>query len=273
MQDELLLGFYPEDDESELDAGLDPDLVVWAPIHAWRALGQLKAVEFLQAALPILKEYELDWAWDEFPKVLQLIGPPVIESLGAIIAAETTEDLAAGTLIEGLQRIAEQFPETRDRCVTLLTNVLQEYAQNEDSVNAALISALLKLKAATESLALIEAAYQAEKVDEFYAGTWAQIQVELGLKTKADFTEAELTPKMPTAITEMRKTLEPLERMRKPDAFSLGLPLDPSTFPSTKPPAFDDMLISQSATIGHDAKKGFGGSQTSSKKSKKKKKR
>ena len=273
MQDELLLTLNPDEGSPELDAELDPELAVWGPIHAWRALGQLQAMEFLDAAIGFLKSHDLDWAWEEFPDVLMLIGPPIIESLGAAIKTEASNDVTSITLVESLQRIAETFPEARDRSITLINDVLKGYEQNHDSVNASLIAALLKLNAATESLAIIEAAYQAERVDEFYSGTWAQVQIDLGLKTKADFTEAELTPRMPPALAEMQATLATLERMRKPDAFSRGLPLDPRMFPSSKPPEFGDMLTSQQSQVNQDPRKGFGGPQTSGKKSKKKKKR
>ncbi len=270
MQDRALITLNPEADHPELDEALDPELAMWAPFHAWRALGQLRAVEFLEPAVDFLNEYDdIDWAWDEFPIVFELIGPPVIEPLGAAIKAEAASEGSATTLISGLKRIGKAFPETRDRCVTLLTETLQNYAANQVDVNSSLVAHLVNLKA-MESLDVIEAAYKANKVDTFYAGTWPSIQIELGLKTEADFTEAELTPDLPPALAQMREMYEAIERARKPDAFALGLPMDPSRF-STKPPEFSDMHASSSSTTS--SKQGFGASQKSSKKSKKKKKR
>lgn len=273
MQDRELIILNPEEDHPELDAALAPELAMWAPFHAWRALGQLRAVEFLEPAVAFLNEYDdIDWAWEEFPRVFELIGPPIIEPLGAAIKAEAVSDGAATTLISGLERIGETFPETRDRCVALLTETLQNYAANHIQVNSTLISHLVDLQA-TESVDVIEAAYQADKVDTFYAGTWANIQVELGLKTEADFTEEELAPELPPNLAKMREMYEAMEQMRKPDAFALGLPIDYSALPSSKPPEFGDMQSARSPNEAPHSNQGFGTAQKSSKKSKKKKKR
>ncbi|MEO1296039.1 MAG: hypothetical protein AAFW75_09590, partial [Cyanobacteria bacterium J06636_16] len=224
MQDPVLIMLDPEQDHPEFGESFNPELAMWAPFHAWRVLGQLRAIEFLEPAIAFLKEYEIDWAWEEFPDVFELIGPPIVESLGAAIKAEAAEDNVATTLISGLERIGKAFPETRDRCVALMTETLQSPKENDVAVNSSLIFYLVNLQA-PESIETIEAAYQADNVDTFYAGTWANVQVELGLKTEADFTEAELTPEMPPALAQMREMYEAMQRARKPDAFSLGLPM------------------------------------------------
>ncbi|MEO1068183.1 MAG: hypothetical protein AAFW95_03565 [Cyanobacteria bacterium J06638_6] len=52
-QDDQLWSFFFEDpnapdDETAGESALDPDVALWAPIHAWRALGQLQAAEAVQ---------------------------------------------------------------------------------------------------------------------------------------------------------------------------------------------------------------------------------
>jgi hypothetical protein len=57
---------------------------VWAPLHAWQALGQLKAVEAIPALLDQLHridEYDDDWAGEELPDVFAMIGAPAIDGL------------------------------------------------------------------------------------------------------------------------------------------------------------------------------------------------
>ena len=52
---------------------------VWAPIHAWRALGQLKAEAAIERLLPLFHEQEdSDWVGEEMPHVFKLIGPVAI---------------------------------------------------------------------------------------------------------------------------------------------------------------------------------------------------
>src|SRR5689334_3370154 len=53
------------------------DPLVWAPLHAWRALGQLRAEEAVEPLLGLLwriDEWDDDWAGDELPEVIGMIG-------------------------------------------------------------------------------------------------------------------------------------------------------------------------------------------------------
>ena len=51
----------------------------WAPVHAWRALGQLRAVNAVEPLLHLLVErVRDDWAMDELPQVYGLIGAAAI---------------------------------------------------------------------------------------------------------------------------------------------------------------------------------------------------
>jgi hypothetical protein len=55
------------------------DPAVWAPTHAWRALGQLRAVEAVAPLLELLRGHaDDDWVDIELPYVFGLIGPGAI---------------------------------------------------------------------------------------------------------------------------------------------------------------------------------------------------
>ncbi len=43
---------------------------VWSPVHAWRALGQLKAVDALKPLLGLLTNRDDDWISDDFPTLV-----------------------------------------------------------------------------------------------------------------------------------------------------------------------------------------------------------
>jgi len=260
---------WESEEEDDIPEGLDPDLAWCGPIHAWRALGQLKATEFLDGALDILDSRADEWAMEEFPQVCQMIGPDIIPPLGALIKENVTTDKDIVSLIESLFSLPEEYPEARDRCAAILQDALQTYRQNSKLHNTFLVLGLQTLRV-TEALDLLEAVYQEKRVDELFVGTWARAQIILGLKTEADFTQEELTPEVPPEMQQMQDLLELLERQQKPDAFALGMPVDPSHFPSTKPPEFDDLVKPKTAAKQSD-RKGFGGAQKSSKKTKKKK--
>ena len=271
MQDLSLVDWNPEEEPAPIE-GLDPDLAWCGPIHAWRTLGQLQSPEFLKGTTTIFSCEELEeWAWEEFPDVCQLVGPAVIDPLADLIRTMllSGSDTAAA-IAEALAKISHQYPEERDRCVQILKDALKTYPENGVYNNTWLVYHLVALKA-VEAIDIIEAAFRDKAVDEMLVGTWANVQIDLGLKTEADFTKAELTPEIPPEMQRVREMIDTLQRLNKPDAFELGMPVDPSTFPSTKPPGFDAMVRNQSAPKP-DKQKGFGGSSQGKKKGKKKKK-
>jgi hypothetical protein len=55
-------------------------------------------------------------------------------------------------------------------------------------------------------------AFAADMVDEMIPGTWAAVQVELGLKRKEDFTEEELQHEVPFDIQEIKIYWRSLKR-------------------------------------------------------------
>src|SRR5258707_7875891 len=60
---------------------------VWAPVHAWRALGQLRAVEAVEPLLELFDRLEDDdWVHEELPVVFGLIGPAALPALAAYLA-------------------------------------------------------------------------------------------------------------------------------------------------------------------------------------------
>ncbi len=271
MLDDQLLNLDPDELPPDFPDDLEPTLAYWAPFHAWRVLGQLQAPEFLPAAIAFLDRYEIDWAWEEFPDVFALIGPAILPELGAAVTTIAGSDNAL-TLIDGMARIVEKFPEARDRHRELLLNILNQAEQNHDSVNADAILGLIKIQANDpEALAAIEAAYQAGKVDQWYVGTWPRVQVDLGVKAETDFAPAALVAEVPPAMRQMREWMEQYERQRKPDAFALGMPIDRNALPSTKPLAFSD-IAQQRTTHPNTPKPGFGTATDSQAKKKKKKK-
>ena len=74
--------------DEELWAG--PETIeVWATIHAWRALGQLRAesaVEPLLSLLHRIDDDQNDWVGEEIPQVMGMIGPAAIPALAAYLA-------------------------------------------------------------------------------------------------------------------------------------------------------------------------------------------
>jgi hypothetical protein len=155
----------------------DPDLnsadgkssIVWAPAHAWRALGQLKAVEAVKLLLDLAATSDDDWLFEDLPKVFGLIGPDAIPILEAFLEAGCKCEWAIIAALNGIKDIAKRFPEYRDNVVAIAVNNLKRYANNDPTVNADIISLLMDLNA-VEAIDVIREAFQADKVDLSVAG-------------------------------------------------------------------------------------------------------
>ena len=105
----------------------------------------------------------------------------------------------------GLEGIGKKYPELRDRCVQILMDKLKNYRDRTDNIlNSNLVTGLVELKA-VEASDLIAEAFANTPIDEFVTGSWASVQVELGLKKESDFSAKELEPKMPDYILNLQK--------------------------------------------------------------------
>jgi HEAT repeat protein len=155
---------------------------VWAPVHAWRALGQLRAESAIEPLLQLLDRIDDDgddWVQTDLPQVFGMIGPAVIPGLRDFIADAEHGEWARITAGEGLVKIVKQFPESRDQVIAILTERLRQFDE-ERVINAYLVNDLCDLKAA-ESAPVIEQAFAADVVDLSVLGDWEEAQILLGL--------------------------------------------------------------------------------------------
>ena len=160
----------------------DPDsLEIWAPIHAWRALGQLQAEAAIAPLVNLLDNRDNDWLSSELPEVLRLIGPTAIPILIQFLA-DTSHNLWARTdAAQCLVTLGRQYPQAKETCIDAIINPLEDFEQNDPTLNGLLISYLIELRA-IKAARLIERAFASFCVDLFIAGDWYDVQLELGLK-------------------------------------------------------------------------------------------
>ena len=158
---------------------------VWANLHAWRALGQLGAVEAIPDLIRCLDyddENEVsDWNMEEIPRVFGRIGAPAIEPLSQCLEDDTRGLWALTTAANGLVYIAKENPESRPDCIAAITRRLERYSENEEDLNGFLICDLMNLKA-VESLDLIRSAFQAGAVDISIGGDLEDVEIQLGIR-------------------------------------------------------------------------------------------
>jgi hypothetical protein len=187
------LGIGPEHVEELIELAIDEELngalsdsrEVWVPVHAWRALGQLRAAEAaepLTRLLRLIDEYDDDWVGEELPRVFGMIGPPAISPLSEYLRANDHSVYARVAAVDGLGFIGSDHPEVRDEVVAVLSGQLAAFKANDPSLNGFLISHLIDLHA-VEAASLVKQAFDADSVDLFIVGDWEDAQIELGLKS------------------------------------------------------------------------------------------
>jgi hypothetical protein len=155
---------------------------VWAPLHAWRALGELGATSALEPLLALLDRTaeDDDWVTEELPDVFALFGPAAIDRLAEFLADREHNVYARNCTARALVNLNEKFPETRDRVTDILRRQLEHAAAESPEFNGFIVSALLDLHA-EEAAEVIERAYGGGYVDEDICGPWPSVAYELGV--------------------------------------------------------------------------------------------
>jgi len=159
---------------------------IWAPVHAWRALGQLAAVEAIEPLLCLFHELtESDWASEELPEVYGMIGPDAIPAITRYLADASHELWPRVTAARSLVCIPTHHPTARLACITALSQQLEVFVDTDPELNGFLVSYILDLKG-IEALSVMEHAFAANRVDLSIAGDWEDVQIALGLKAERE---------------------------------------------------------------------------------------
>lgn len=158
---------------------------VWAPLHAWRSLGQLKAEAAIVPLISIFNEMEdSDWFREEMPDFFSLIGPTAIPGIAEFLANPNNLFYSRWMSADTLVKIGQEHPSAHEECLGRLVQQLEQYSKNSRELNGALICALIEIEG-REAAATIEAAFSAKRVDTSMAGDWVDVQHSLGLLTQS----------------------------------------------------------------------------------------
>ncbi|MCB0160325.1 MAG: hypothetical protein KDD83_19460 [Caldilineaceae bacterium] len=169
--------------DETLNGAKDADTTAWAPVHAWRALGQLRAPDAVTPLVDCLvaaDEQDDDWALDEIPTVLGMIGPDALPALRTLLHNGDNSNGVKNAGVLAVLAVAEEHPTAHDGCVDLLGALLAQSADNTRWTNGVLIGALIELHA-LDRAPLMEQAFAQDRVDLSVNGDWQEVQIELGL--------------------------------------------------------------------------------------------
>lgn len=157
---------------------------VWAPLHAWRCLGQL---ESRQAIMPLIQSmrflHDDDSALCEISKVFALIGPAAIDALEERWRQPAESEYIHVMVMDALAEIALAHAGSRTR----VTDIFQAYMIKPNTaakgLNGCLIGQLIELRA-TELIEDIRHLFSLECVDLFCVGDLEDVEIALGFRSE-----------------------------------------------------------------------------------------
>ncbi|WP_244327801.1 SEC-C metal-binding domain-containing protein [Roseibium sp. RKSG952] len=192
--DYLELGFGKEHVPDLLSLVTDPSLnsaapdtkEVWAPLHAWRTLGQLKAAETAEALLKYSTvQSDDDWLHEELRLVFSQFGTEGIDALTTHLGNRRINEIDRCTATHCLSTIGIRNPDIRNRCLEVLEKQLLEFLKNGNDLNGWIVSSLLDLKA-VEAIETIRAAYNANAVNLRICGDLEDVEIEMGFRRERE---------------------------------------------------------------------------------------
>ncbi len=167
---------------------------VWGPLHAWRALGELRAAEAVEPLVALLETIADDDFSGDLARGIARIGAPALPRLLAL-ARDTGRHAGARSLAaQAIADLSRDEPETRAEVVTALTRLVE--IDPDPGVVTGAVNGLLDLEA-VEAAPAIERALADGRLDASACGDWEDVQVELGLL------EERLTPPPPSLLDRM----------------------------------------------------------------------
>ncbi len=154
----------------------------FSPVHAWRALAQLRAVEAVAPLIELHAELADDYLFQDVPKVMARIGPDALPALFQALRRTDINPFVRGSIAEAIAAIGVNDSDVSEECASAIATQLEGFADQDIGFNGLLVSALLDLDAVVHAEA-IGRAMNAGRVDELLVGDWEDVQTELGLLT------------------------------------------------------------------------------------------
>lgn len=156
-------------------------------LHSACAISDLQQIGSEVLLINEIYRYQLHdngWIGELYPFYLAKFGDSVLETI-KIALNQTTEPFTKGALAEVFELVAKQQQSNQMLAIQYLVEQLQNFAEQSSIYNAILIGYLVELKQ-TEQLPLIKQVFDSNKADIDLYGNYADIEIELGLKTVSD---------------------------------------------------------------------------------------
>jgi yecA family protein len=157
---------------------------VWAPLHAWRILGQLGSED---AISPIVQSFDTlhedDSALSELPGVIGMIGPAAIPVLAEYWRQPGKDEFSYVMAMDALCEIAQQHPSSREQVINIYIDYMDKPDKLADTLNGLLMACLMDLNA-IEGIDGIRQLFALNCVDISCAGDLEDVEIELGFRSR-----------------------------------------------------------------------------------------
>jgi hypothetical protein len=149
---------------------------VWAPLHAWRALGQLRAIQAINPLISLFEKLENDdWARKDLPEVFGMLGKVAIPNLSRYLFDKSHSYMPKIICANCIKHVGMYDEKSKHLCIQVLSKALADYLDNHPSLNAFYIWYLKDL-GAKDKLPLIQKVYRKGKVDEQVIGSLEKVE-------------------------------------------------------------------------------------------------
>ncbi|BAZ03458.1 hypothetical protein [Calothrix sp. NIES-3974] len=154
-----------------------------APIHARRALGQLKATAAIEPLMELFHKLEdNEWVNEELPKIYGMIGAEAILPLQDYLGNNAYQLFPRLSALNSLEEIARQNPDQETKVAAVLVQQLQKCLDYLPELNAFIITSLINLQAVQSGL-VIKHAFDNHCVADDIIGDWELVRSQLGINT------------------------------------------------------------------------------------------
>jgi len=170
--------------DEALDQASSDSAEVWAPLHAWRTLGQLGSSK---AAVPLIAQFDRlcddDWALPELSIVMGMLGEPAIIPLASCMNDLNHKEFGRVLAADSLAEIAKRQIAYRERIIQCYRDYMRSPDLSSHALNGLLIGRLLDLDA-KEAIDDIRLFFAKDCVDITCAGDLEEVEIELGFRSK-----------------------------------------------------------------------------------------
>lgn len=213
----------------ELRERLQPELVhEFAPIHAWRILGQLRHANAVAPLIKLLPSFSgHDWALSELPQVFGMIGLPAIKPLTNCLLDLNQAEIARELAMESLIDIAYTSRQSREEIYAIFKALIRLANQQSRRFNSLMVINLVELQS-DEFAQDIRNLYRRNLVDTSLAGNIDEVKQELDF-----FIEPEYSVHIDT-LTDLPPMPSPASYQSAPDDMSTTIKKCLSTYAHAK---------------------------------------